>query len=317
VRIPADADFEALAEAFRDHLRARRLSVSVFMAAERELPRLFRFLGEAHVRDVRRVTEAHVVGFAAQLARTTTRRGTVLSLSSQATAVSTVKTFFAFLWRGGVILTDPAREVPLPRRDSLPRGALTETQARRLMNSPERWTVVGRRDAAILELLYGAGLRLGECARLDLGDLDLSRGILLVRDGKGKKDRVVPIAGQAARALDLYLREARPELVRDAREAALFLTARGRRIGGPGMRAMLGRRAAGLGFAVSPHVLRHACATHLLEGGADIRHIQKLLGHARLTSTARYTKVSAKALRGVIERAHPRERVGRYRGRGR
>jgi integrase/recombinase XerD len=309
----AAADPETLLRAYLEHLQARRYSFSSFRKASFEIPRFFQFLKQREVRDVRRVDEADLVGYAAHLARTPTRRGQPLAPWSQSSALSTVKAFFDFLFRRGLILRNPAVEVPLPKAPRVPRGLLSESQARRLMNAPQRFTVAGRRDAAILETLYGTGIRLGECARIDVADLDLRGGTLFVKSGKGRKDRVVPISGRALSALDTYLREARPELAKHPRERALFISRFGRRFTTFGLRLLVQRHSAPLGIDVTPHVLRHACATHLLKGGADIRHIQKLLGHASIYHTAHYARVTPGHLSAVIERAHPRERRRRKR----
>jgi integrase/recombinase XerC len=189
------------------------------------------------------------------------------------------------------------------------------------MNAPHRWhgrwwwPHIERRDHAIMELLYGTGIRLGECVRLDVTDLDLTQEQLLVRNGKGKKDRVVPIPLRAVRALDVYLRDTRQELVKDRRVLALFTGWQGKRLRPISLQAMLKRRAkaARLSVPLSPHVLRHTCATHLLKGGADVRHVQELLGHAHLDSTARYTRVAITDLSAVVKRAHPREKQWRRR----
>jgi integrase/recombinase XerD len=194
---------------------------------------------------------------------------------------------------------------------------LSEAQARRLMSAPssyERFRVspaLGLRDRAILELLYGTGLRLGELLRLDLTDVDLARGTLLIRQGKGRKDRMVPVAGRAAVALDAYLAEARRELARNFREPSLFLSWRGQRMEEGRIECLLQRYAAAAKVPgrVHPHALRHACATHLLQGGASIRHVQALLGHASLATTVLYTKVAVKDLAQVLTKAHPSERA--------
>jgi len=313
VRTRAGADFESSLAVYLEHFRTRHYSFSAHRKAELEIPRFFRYLQEQRVRDLRAVGEAHVTGYAAHLARALTRKGTPYSPWTQSSSLSTVKAFFGFLFRRGLILRNPAQEVPLPKISRVPRGTLSETQARKLMNSPDRFTVVGRRDAAVLETLYGTGIRVGEAARIDLGDLDLREGTLLVRSGKGRKDRVVPLTGRAAASLDLYLRESRPELVRNPKDTALFLSRYGRRFGIQGLRDVVERHGARVGIPLSPHVLRHACATHLLEGGADIRHIQKLLGHKSIYHTAHYARVTPGNLRKVVERSHPRERARRRR----
>lgn len=307
----AAEDFASLLAAHVEDLRARRLSVSAESHAERVLGRLFSHLREEGLFDVRAVTEEHLVRFARALATKETKDRAPLSPSSQATYLGAVKRFFAFLVRRRVILVDPARGLPLPKCQRLPRRVLTEAQARRLMAAPFPGSPIGQRDRALLELLYGAGIRRSECVRADLMDLDLGHGVLIVRDGKGKKDRLVPVPGRAAAALDVYLCRARAELVRSAREAALFLSRLGCRLSNNAVNLAVHRHGKTLGLKVHPHALRHACATHLLKGGADIRQVQELLGHKSLKTTQIYTRVCVEDLREVLQRCHPRERLWR------
>ncbi len=287
-------------------LRGTRYSASYIDKVAHELPRLFLYLEEQGVSDVRAVTEAHLTGYARQLEQHTTQKGEPLTPGSRAATLSVVRRFFAFLERQGVILRNPAAAIPLPKVSRLPRDVLTESQARRLMAAPSPLAALGKRDRAILELLYGTGLRVGEASRLDVPDLDLREGVLLVRSGKGRKDRVVPVPGRAAAALDVYLLEARPDLARRY-DPALFLSAFGARLGAAGMRLMIKKHGRAIGVSLTPHTLRHTCATHLLRGGADIRHVQELLGHRSLATTALYTRVAIADLRAVIARSHPRE----------
>ncbi|MBI1914448.1 MAG: tyrosine-type recombinase/integrase, partial [Planctomycetes bacterium] len=211
---------------------------------------------------------------------------------------------------------NPAAHLPLHKLDVLPRDVLSEREAEAVMNAPEARGPGGRRDRAILETLYGTAIRRSECARLDLEDLDLKEGTLLVRDGKGKKDRLVPVAGRAAIALDVYLREVRPHLVRDPKERALFLGRLGTRLSKVTIGLLVREHGRAAGVKLSPHGLRHACATHLVRRGADVRHVQRLLGHSTIETTARYTRVAIKDLREVFERSHPRDgdRLRRRRG---
>lgn len=305
--------FPARMEAFLEDLRVRRYSLSSERRALSVLPRLFAFLAEGGVFHPCEATEAHLVAFLHSLERAGSRRGTPLRPMTRRSQVHTVRRFFAFLVRRGVLLHDPAAGLPLPRPEHLPRTVLTQRQAERLMEAPSSTTPLGQRERAILELLYGCGIRRGECERLEVSDLDLQQGTLLVKDSKGKRDRLVPLPGRAAAALDLYLRESRPELLEDPREPALFLSSiagsRGRRLSAGALNRVLARhaRAAGLPH-VHPHALRHTCATHLLQGGADLKHVQELLGHRSISSTVAYTRVGVRDLLEVLERAHPRER---------
>jgi integrase/recombinase XerD len=302
-----------LLAAYLEELQSRGASRSLHTRARLVLPRLVAHLNHQGVRDARSVQEAHLVAFARHLAVVPKKRapGARLGAGTQSCYLDAVRSFFAWLLKRGVILVNPAHDLSAPRVVRLPRRVLSEAEARRLMNAPSRGDVSGQRDRAVLEVLYGTGLRRGECLRLDITDLDLGQELLLVRSGKGKKDRMVPLTAQAASALDRYLRESRPELVKDAREGALFLSKYGRRMS-PTCLYMLVRKhaaAARLRGVIFPHVLRHSYATHLLKGKASIRHVQELLGHRSLQATAVYTKVGVEDLREVLSRCHPRERA--------
>jgi integrase/recombinase XerD len=308
--------FDGALETFLEELRVKRYSASVARQAKRVLPRFFRFLRARKVRDLRGVSEADVVAYARQLQRERTRSGTPLAAETQRAYLMHVRRLFAFLERRGAILQDPALDLVMPRVERLPRVVLTESQVRELVAAPSAATATGKRNRAILELLYGTGIRVTECARLETRDVDLSKGALFVRQGKGKKDRVVPVMGRAAAALDVYLREARPQLVRHPSEPAVFLSKISGRALSPGAIELLVRqsaKAAGIPLRVSPHTLRHSFATHLIQGGADVRHVQELLGHASLSSTAIYTRVATADLQSVIRKSHPRERTWRGR----
>jgi len=305
VRTRAAANLGALAVRYGDELRARRFSASSLEKARFELPRLLHHLRENGVTDARAVTEEHLVGYARRLEQRVTHRGTPLAAASRASTISTVRRFFAFLASRGYVLRDPSQAIPLPKATRLPRGILSESQARGLVAAPSADSLIGKRDRAILELLYGSGIRLGEAARADVSDLDLREGVLLVRSGKGRKDRVVPVEGRAALALDTYLGEARPEVVKRV-DPGLFISRHGGRLSLVGLRAVVRRHGRAIDVDLSPHALRHTCATHLLRGGADVRHVQELLGHRSLSTTALYTRVAIEDLREVLARAHPR-----------
>lgn len=304
--------FAALLDSYLDELQGHE---ALRARASLVLPRLAAQLEERGRRDLRSVEPADLVAFVRHLATVPKKRapeGTLLAAATQGSYVEAVRRFYAWLTERGVLLADPALDLPMPKATRLPRRVLSEAEARRLMAAPSR-SVLGRRDRAVLEVLYGCGLRRGECLRLDLVDLDLGQQLVLVRNGKGKRDRLVPLTGQAAQALDLYLQESRPELLEDLREDALFLSKYGRRMGRTCLYLLLAKhaRAARLRGAVYPHALRHSYATHLLKGRASVRHVQELLGHQSLQSTAVYTRVSVEDLREVLARCHPRERLWR------
>ncbi len=224
--------------------------------------------------------------------------------------LSPLKLWFRWLVKRHELLADPAAELELPRvQRRLPRAVLTPAEVARLMVTPPPDTPVGLRDRALLELFYGTGIRRAEALGLIVKDLNLAEGELLIR-GKGGRERLVPVTGEALRALALYLAQGRP-LLPTPEAPFLFLSSYS---GSLKFTEVYGRvkeyaRLAGLDKKrVTPHALRHACATHLLRQGADIRHIQVLLGHASLSSTEIYTRVELTQLRQVLLRCHPRER---------
>jgi len=302
------ADLEAAVQAFLAALRAARYSEGHQQQSAYVLGLLLAFLEEEGVRRPASVSEAHLARFARRLGRRAGKDGGFRA-ASRAAYLGRVRAFFAWLVKGGRILRNPALELELPKTERLPRGVLSVADARRLVNAPDRFTVMGQRDSAVLELLYGTGIRAGECMRLDLVDVELGQGELVVRQGKGRKDRRVPLSGEAARALELYLRASRPVLQRDAAGLALFLNEHGRRITRMGLYLLVRRygEQAGLKGRVFPHALRHTYATHLLRGGAGIREVQALLGHSRLRTTEVYTRVERADLRRMIDRSHPFE----------
>jgi integrase/recombinase XerC len=222
--------------------------------------------------------------------------------------VSALRRYFGWAARTGHIALDPSSGLSAPRGDGrLPR-VLRQDELTALLDDPPASIsgdepVTRARDDAVLELLYGSGVRVGELCSLDPGDLDLDRGRALVW-GKGDKQRAVPLSGPAVRALRSWLEGPRRTAVSGSSDPeALFLNRRGRRLTPRDVRRILDRRAPS---PTHPHALRHTFATHLLDGGADLRAVQELLGHADLATTQRYTHVSRERLRSVYEATHPR-----------
>lgn len=232
------------------------------------------------------------------------RRG--LAPSSIARKLAALRTFYAYLVRIARLPTHPLSGLGTPKQPQrLPRYlSVDETVA--LLSAPDPSTPRGLRDRAILEALYSTGLRVSELVALDLGDVDWGRREVRVR-GKGDKERIAIFGQPARRALRAYLRSARPKLANERSGAAFFLNRFGGRLTDRSVRALVGEyaRMAGLEDNVTPHTLRHTFATHLLEGGANLRIVQELLGHARLTTTQRYTHVSRRHLRQEYGRIFP------------
>jgi integrase/recombinase XerC len=230
------------------------------------------------------------------------------TLARRATAV---RVFTAWLARTGRAPADAGASLRSPKaRQTLP-PVLRQDEARELVEAAARLaddgSPIGLRDAAMLELLYATGVRVGELVALDVDDVDRHRNVVRVL-GKGRKERTVPFGGPAARAVDVWLAHGRPQLVAAGAGPALFLGARGRRIDQRAVRTLVHKRIAEVPGApdIGPHGLRHTAATHLLEGGADLRSVQELLGHASLATTQLYTHVSTDRLRRAYRQAHPR-----------
>ncbi len=210
------------------------------------------------------------------------------------------------MFREGIASSCPTADLPLPAKPSRLPDVISQEQAAKLLDQPFPNSAAGLRDHAALEVLYGCGLRVSELVGLDERDVFLGEEVLRVF-GKGAKERVVPIIGAAARALGTYLREGRGELVGRRPTSAVFLNVRGDRISRQSIHAIVERygRVAGID-GLHPHTLRHSFATHLLEGGADLRVVQELLGHASISTTQLYTHLDRSHIRRVYLDAHPR-----------
>jgi site-specific recombinase XerD len=306
------SDAEAALEAFLAALRGRNASPGTVTEYRRNAGEFLAYLGDRGV-DWRTPDRAAVRGYLSSLAD----RG--LAASSVAGRLAAVRSLYRHALRHGRIETDPLAGVRAPRRPSrLPR-VLSVDEAARLVTAPTRGTVRdearARRDAAMLELLYATGMRISELAGLTLDRVDLARRRLRVI-GKGTKERQLLFGAPAASALGRYLDGARPVLAsRGDAGSAVFLNAGGRPLTARGARMVIARwvDAAGSPTRTSPHTLRHSFATHLLEGGADLRVVQELLGHANLQTTQVYTHLSDAALRTAYRDAHPRAGRGRER----
>ena len=294
---------------YLDHVRAERgLAANTVAAYRRDLARYTGFLADRGVTDLDDVTPVDVTEFVRYLSATQAR-------SSVARQVVSVRTLHRFAAAEGLAPGNPAVDVSPPKLTQRLPKALTVDEVTRMLDAPDRDDVVGLRDAALLELLYGTGARVSEGCGLDVDEVsaalaDRDAGLLL--RGKGGKERMVPLGSYAATAVEAYLVRARPALAAAAarHDPALLLNQRGRRLSRQSAWAVLQQaaRAAGLTVEVSPHSLRHSFATHLLDGGADLRAVQELLGHASVATTQIYTLVTIEHLREVHAAAHPRAR---------
>ncbi len=297
---------------------ARGASPHTCAAYRRDLGHFCAFLVQAgYPQDIGRLDARAIRAYLAALHRAGIAR------ASAARKLACLRAFFRYLCRRGILERNPAKEVPAPKQAQPVARHLTVDEVDHLLASLAPKGLRGLRDRAIFELFYASGLRIGELTGLNVGDVELGEGLVRVR-GKGNKERIVPVGSRAVAALRDYLRRRAPLLAEDRGSAGthsgpLFVRSRpGWPAGGTARREeRLTPRtiqqalvrylaAAGLGRKITPHGLRHSFATHLLDAGADLRAIQELLGHARLSSTQRYTHVGIGALMQVYDRAHPR-----------
>ena len=274
----------------------RGLAANTLVAYRRDLAQYLAFL------DGREAETELVSGFVSHLV------GRGLAPSTIARKISAVRGLHRFLAAEGLADGDPTVHVASPQRPAaLPKALLLE-DVERLLDRPDRGTPLGRRDRALLEFLYATGARVTEAVALDLADLDLDEATAILT-GKGDKQRLVPVGGHALRAIRTYLPD-RMTLRGTKRDpGAVFLNARGGRLSRQGVWGIVRRAAAGAGIRadrVSPHVLRHSAATHMVEGGADLRTVQEMLGHASISTTQVYTRVSPRHLYETYVAFHPR-----------
>jgi integrase/recombinase XerD len=287
---------------YLDHLGVERgLSPLTLLAYGRDLRRLSTW-ARARGRDVLALRQADLADFLASL------RAAGLSPRSVARAVHALRGLFRFAVREGRLDADPMENLRAPRAfKALPRH-LSPSQVDALLAAPDVATPLGVRDRAILEVFYATGLRLSELISLRAADVDLEVGLVRAF-GKGRKERLVPLGSEAQQWVRRYRDEVRPLLAGERKPAAeLFLSTRGARLSSMGLWGIVRRHAvaAGVERVLTPHVLRHSFATHLLERGADLRALQAMLGHADISTTQIYTHVSRERLRRVYDKFHPR-----------
>jgi integrase/recombinase XerD len=249
----------------------------------------------------RDVTRDHIISYILEMKEREYASSTI------ARKVAAVKSFFKFLEDTGQVPTSPARDLETPRAEKHLPATISAEEVDRLLAAPSDATPAGLRDRAMLELLYATGLRVSELVSLNIEDVNLDEGTVRCM-GKGKKERVLPIYDRARAALWRYLEKGRPQLLTSEDERALFLNRRGTRLTRQGLWLIIKRYVEQVGITenVTPHTLRHSFATHMLRGGADLRAVQQMLGHANISTTQIYTQVTNERMREVYDESHPR-----------
>lgn len=294
-------------EKYLENERRRNLSQGSVKSMGVELNHFLTFVWRREKYHVQDVTPSDIEAYRAYLREYRKSNGQPLAPSSIGGRFRTVKRFFRHLALQDMILIDPARDVETPKEgDYLPRDILSQGQIAGLFRQPDIKTLVGFRDRTILELMYSAALRSGEVPLITVYDVDFTNLTVLIH-GKGRKERLVPLGTTAGEYVRVYIHDVRPHLLLNTAELALFVRVSGRPMRTNDVSKMFKehRKRARLPDTLTPHCLRHTCATDLLRGGADLRYVQELLGHASIATTQRYTRLVPKDLRDVYDKSHP------------
>jgi integrase/recombinase XerD len=298
----------SLIEEFVGWMRVRNVSFYTQNCRRSCLVQFVRWANERGIEDPMEVTRPVLESYQRSLYYYRQKNGKPLTFRTQYGRLTPVRTWFRWMVRNNHILHNPASDLDMPKIGTrLPRAVLNEEEVERVMLQPDVRDPLGVRDRAILETFYSTGIRRMELVNLKLFHVDHLRGTVSIWQGKGKKDRVVPIGERALLWLDKYLREARPQLVMEPDEGSIFLTVEGGPFSLDGMSKLVRVyvEQANLGKSGACHMLRHTMATLMLEGGADIRYIQEMLGHSKLESTQIYTQVSIRQLKKIHSATHP------------
>lgn len=298
----------ALLQEYLAWLRVRNYSEQTIAGRELFLCSLIDWCGQRGLIRPGEITKPILERYQRYLFHYRKSNGDPLSFQSQYNRIVAIRTWFKWLARQNHILTNPASDLELPRLEKrLPKAILSEREAETVLNQPDTTDPIGLRDRAILETLYSTGIRRSELVHLHLQDIDGERGTLIVRQGKGKKDRMIPIGERAVAWVGKYASDVRPELACGRDEGTLFLNRHGETISPNNLTTLVRGyiENARIGKRGSCHLFRHTMATLMLENGADIRFIQAMLGHVKLTTTEIYTQVSIKKLKEIHTLTHP------------
>ena len=298
-----------LTHQFLQTMRMRNCSERTIQAWRYILNRFINWCDERSISCMSEINEEHVAAYRRSLFHyRNPKTGKPLTFDTQAHYLIPIRRWFSWMQIQTFIEVDPTRDIELPKsEDRLPTSILTADQVETLLNVPDVNTKLGLRDRAILETFYSSGIRCGELIALDVYDISFDRGILTVRQGKNKKDRVVPIGARALSWVQKWINDIRPELVTESSDQALFVSKNGKRMHPNALSKLVREYLVGIGITQrgACHLLRHTAATLMMENGADLRSLQQFLGHARLNTTQIYTHVSIKRLQEVHRKTHP------------
>lgn len=307
-------NFELLTERYLSNLEMLNYSPATVITRRVHFRVFARFMAEMKLRDVQATTTSQLLDFQRWLYYEPTYKDTARTATTQNQVLGTIKHFFKFLKQQGVIARNPALEVEYARQpDALPRNILTPEEARKIIEAPDVQTLIGYRDRTLLEVLYATGIRKNELMSLNVADVNLEEELLRINNGKGGRDRVVPLSGIACSFLESYIKGVRPELLKGNKSKRLFISL----LAQPMARNTVGgviekyARKAKIKKHVTCHLWRHTCATHLLKNNANLRHVQEMLGHRSLATTERYLRLTITDLKEAHRKFHPREKSTR------
>ena len=305
-------NFNELIDDYIEYLQSLNRAPATMKIKARRLRDFMKYAQGKGIEHVADVTGSIIFAFQKHLACSKDARGNINSVNARNKYVAVIKGFFRQLKHEGYLAHNPADDVEYAREaQKLPRAILTRKEVKKMLRQPDTHTVLGFRDRTILEVLYTTGIRRLELLQLTIEDVDLDSGLIMIREGKFKKDRVVPVGKIACRYLESYINGIRPELTRsDPSIRTLFLSRIGRQMDPSTVKHLVNKyaKAAGIPHRVTPHTFRHTCATHMIRNRANIRHVQELLGHSQLTTTQMYVRVTITDLQEAHRRHHPREK---------
>jgi integrase/recombinase XerD len=305
--------WDILRQRWLDDLESHAYSPNTILMARDWTRRLADFLEAIGVHEPVDVTRTHLDAYRQRISWGPGLRGFLYSVHTVDKALTVARDFFRWATARGFLLVDPTLHWVLPRPTTPAKPVLTVSEIARMVETPNPDRPTGLRDRAILETFYSTAVRLGECRALDLPDLEWSLGTVRIRNGKGPKDRRVPLGPALSALLSRYLTESRPKLVKSPLEPALFLTRDGDRMSKIRYQKLIQETCTSAGVPrISAHDLRRACAVHLLEGGASLHDVQRLLGHERMQTTRSYTELCPESLSQVHFRTHPRARLSDF-----
>lgn len=293
---------------FIQHCKVINMSKNTIHSREIYLRRFIKWCDERGLIKAQEITRPILERYQRHLFLTRKPDGSPLSVSGQLSYLNAIRALFKWLTRQNYILYNPASDLELPKASKrLPRHVLSAGDAEAILNQPDTNTITGIRDRAVMEVLYSTGMRRNELTNLKTTDIDIERGTILIRHGKGDKDRMIPIGQRAIDWIEKYLNEVRPQLAIGMSENILFLNTYGEELGLTWLSRIVKKyiEQADINKTGSCHLFRHTMATLMLENGADIRYIQAMLGHAKLDTTQIYTQVSIRKLKDIHTATHP------------